>query len=487
MWHFAPWQARVWRRTRRLEAPRFVFLSAGRGAGKDILAIRSILRDALKLYGRKKRRLARGEMREVLNPLVKVWVLASAQGHLDQAWADWRGELEALARYWAPLSGFEPHETSWLFREVVRERSYILFGRGELEIEMRVTSTKDNLRGPGVDLVHWTEFAMERTTGELHRAFRTELQGTITRAGRLGRVYTTTTPKGPHGGYYDELIKRFQGVRFQDVQCDGVFSGDGLSYYHHAEWHENDLLTPEQVAMIEAEKVYGWQYDQERLARFVIGDLGGSAAFKREWVSKCMVDFLTQRDGYRQILFGVDIARFGDDFTAYVGIDDSSGEIVHVERHAKKTGADIVADLQRLHSQYPGAHFYLDSTGHRGYIADFAPSWMPLTETQFSREKEKWVGGLTMLLQMGRIRIPDPETCGGLSGEMRDGLRQLLKEMLAFVRVVKSSGGIEFAHPPGENDDVLDALMMAVMRLAARMQETMGPDRTRDAIGSLIV
>jgi hypothetical protein len=486
-WHFSKWQKAVWNATSSLSRPRFIFLNAGRGAGKDIIAIRCCLRDALKWYELQRRRIYAGEQKNALNPICKVWVTAPQENNIKQAWEDWKGELRHLAACWGPSIGIDANESDWLFREVVRENKIIVFGRGELEIEKRLTSTRDALRGPGVDLLHWTEFAMETIPGELERAFRGELPGTLTRAGRLGRVYATTTPKGPMGGFYDEMVARFGEGVVQAITDGECTSADGLSYYRHATSYANEFLTREQIQQIEAEKVNGWLYEQERLARFVVGDLGGEKAFRRDWVEKCLVGTREKREGFRQIIVGVDIARFGDDETCYLALDDESGDVLRVEFHKGRSGAEIVDDLKRLSTEFPGAQFFVDSTGHRGYIADFAPSWLPITETQFSREKEKWVGGLRMLLQLGRLRIPNPDSCAGLVGAEKEALRKLLKQMLQFVKIVKQTGGIDFRHPPGEHDDGVDALMLASMRLATRMQETLGAAGTKKALGRLVI
>lgn len=44
----------------------------------------------------------------------------------------------------------------------------------------------------------------------------------------------------------------------------------------------------------------------------------------------------------------------------------------------------------------------------------------------------------------------------------------------------------ERSHPPGEHDDGVDALMLATMRLARRMQETLGAASTKQAVGKLV-
>lgn len=490
------WQRRVWRATADLSKPRFIYLNAGRGAGKDIIAVRCVLRDALRWYSLQKRRRAAGRMRLALNPLVKIWVAAPQDHNLTQTWDDYRGALMELAAEWGPQAGFDSTETDWLFREIVREGKIVLLGRGEIEIEKRITSTRNALRGPGVDLCHWTEFASENTPGEIQRAFHEELPGTMTRSGRLGRFYGTTTPRGPMGSFWDELALRFGDDAIRDAgqavaSHDGEFvelkSNDGLYYYGVTDSYANEFLSPEQREAIRAESANGWLYEQERKAQFVIGDLGGDRAFERWWVEKCMIRERAARDGFRRVWWGVDIARMGTDETVHLGIDDVSGEILRIEVHSKRTGPEIIEDLKRLHNEYPGSTFFVDSTGHRGYIADFAPSWLPIVETQFSREKEKWVGGLKMLLQMGKIRIPDPERCAGLEGQEREALRKLLKQVFAFVRIVKQNGTIVYSHPQGEHDDCVDALLLASMRMAERLQETLGAAGTRRAIGKIVV
>jgi hypothetical protein len=470
---------------RALGSPMLVVYCAGRGAGKDILAVREALEDALILYGERKPMQVAGTLDAELNPLVKVWVLASQEQQLSQAWDDWKGALAALAREWGVMAGFEGNDTSWLFREVVREQKIFLFGRGEIEIEHRVTSTKDALRGPGVDVVHWTEFAMEKGEGELSRAYDMELSGTITRAGRFGRVYATTTPKGLKGGFWELMKRVFKGDGFKEVERGSLVSEDGLTYYRHAEDEDNVFLSERQVERMRAERSMGWKYLQERKARYVVPEAGDAGVYKREVVAKNMVGALPRREGFRFIVFGVDIARLGNDATAYVGVDDSSGDVVWAERHKKKTGQEIVADLVRLNARFPGCKFRVDSTGHRGYIADFAPSTLNIEETQFSREKEKWVMGLLMLLQMGRLGIPDPEVCGGLAPEFKGALGVLIEELLSFQKIENNQGQVKFSHPDGGTDDVLDGLMLATMDLAKRMQGTLGADGTKRAMDNL--
>jgi hypothetical protein len=503
-WQWSEWQRGVWRDTAKLELPKSIWMNCGRGAGKDIIAIRCIIRDAMKLWQRKKRQAQAGK-HVPMNPIVKIWVVAFQDANLDQTWADWNGELKHLAEQWGAVSGYEATETDWLFREIVREGKIVLFGRGEIEIEKRLVYTRGALRGQGVDFVHWTEHAHEQFPGMFLRGLKDELQGTITRAGRLGRMYSTTTPREPDEPYAVELKTRF-GNDVLDVANGSARSANGLDVYYSFDSYSCEFLEPWQVTQIRAEEADGWRYERERLARFVVGDLGGELVFDRAWIEKCLyqkraeparpkaaVDELEEWQrarmprrhvvAFRPRTCGVDIARFGEDETAYFVIEEwdeppvptakASGPcavIVHAELHRKLPGQEVVADLKRLHDEW-GCDYVVDETGHRGYIADFAPSWLNFTATQFGRHKEKWVTGLKMLLQMGRLFIPDPETSEGLDDAVRDALRKLIKQLCQYTKTVRGSGAIEYSHPSGGHDDAVDGCMLGCMRIIERIQE----------------
>lgn len=531
-WGWSRFQRRVWNATLDLDRPKLIVLTFGRGAGKDVVADRCMIRDLIALWGRKKKQLAAAERGDagaramVTNPMVAGWLIAPADANLAQTRDDWNGELRRLARHWGTMAGYEEENTEWLFRRTVRDQQWTLFGEGEIEVGERLSSTKNALRGPGIDLVKWTEFAMETSPGEIGRAWKEELRGTTTRAGRLGRIYLTTTPKGPFGEFHEEMRRLFgedvfevadgvegrvlrewegagrpagwrdeaTGARVVEGVVEGAWgerwSEDGLGVFFQGDSFCCEYLTEDQEALIRGE-AGGWEYVQERRARMVIADMSGDAAFGRKDVEKCVVpappvgsavaspaedDRLAHRrpagrgPRFRRIRVGVDIARFGDDFTVYCGVDIDTGEIVYLERKKHADGQEVVSDLERIAGMFPGCEFLVDDTGHRGYVSDFAPRSMNITGTQFSRAKEKWVGGLKMLFQMGRLRIPDPERYPGLSPEMRAALRELLKEVLSFQRVVKQSGAVEYRHPKGMHDDCVDALMLGTMEMAGELR-----------------
>lgn len=474
-WRLAPWQREVWNQTRDLAMPRTIWMCCGRGAGKDIVAIRCAIRDALKLYRSK----ASAPSHLVLNPKVRVWILAPSEHSLVQTREDVLGELRNLQTQWCMAEGE-------LFRHHRRDCKISIFGRGEIEMAYLVTTRPDSLRGPGVDIALYTELGAEMREG----GYREELQGTLTRAGRLGRLYAYSTPKGPQGLFFQELRRFFGGgeegeKRLLACQNQCVRSENGLELYAHADSFANTFLTPEQVRQIQAEDDGGWQYKQERLARFVIGDLGGDKAFERHEIDKCLVSCAVERPGYRRYSIGVDVARYGEDDTCLVCVDEDSGDLMRVQFFRHFSGPETVRAIEALAAEFKGAHITADSTGHTAYVSDWTS--LAVEDVQFSRRKERWVGGLRMLLQMGKLRIPNPDTYPGLSGIDRENIRKLLRQLYEFVRVVRQNGGIDFRHPPGEHDDGVDGLILATMRMATRIQGTIGPEQTRQTARGLMI
>jgi len=392
------------------------------------------------------------------------------------------GMMGECAREWGPLVGAEEGETDWLFQEVVREGKIVIFGRGEIEVEKKLYATPAALRGAGVDLVHWTEFALEAAPGQLHRAWREEIQGTLTRAGRLGRIYATTTPKGPFGVFHEEMTARF-GEDVVDLENGFRLSEDGRVLYGTFDSFANEFLTEQQRADIRSEEASSpTLYQQERRARFVVTDGGGQRVLEPNWVMDCLVG--AKRKAKGAVVFGVDVARLGQDWTGFVGVCQDSGGVVRVERYQKLLGQQVVDHIVRLNAEFPGAEFVVDDTGHRGYLADFAPKTIRFRPTQFTREKEKWVGGMVMLLQLRKLEIPDPEKAE-LGTAERMAIRVLVQELIQYQKIVSNSGGVKYSHPSGGHDDLLDALMMASMDLAAKLRGTVDTRKSQERVAAL--
>ena len=465
-WLFSEWQREVWNETLDLGLPKTIWMNCGRGAGKDILAIRCVIRDALKLYLEKKNApKVRGL---VLNPIVKVWLLAPSDHALVQTRRDFEGELRDLAAAWEL-----PDEDLWHHHR--RDCSFSIFGKSEIEIHYQVTSRKDSLRGPGVDLCLYTEFAAETREA----AFREELKGTLTRAGRLGRLYAYSTPKGPQGLFYEEC-KRVAGGEHElaKVQNRMIRSEDGLEIYAHADSLQNDFLTDHQRAQIAAEKVDGCIYDQERGAKFVVLDKGGSVVYPREIIAKNFAHRPPDKRG-RNYVVGVDISRLGDDWTVFVVLDYDAKAVVRVERYQKTTGPEIVSHMERIAKELGqgGTEFLMDATSHQAFIKDFCPRYLRVTELKvYDKDKERMVLGLRFLMDLGKVTLPDPDRWPFKSEAERDAAKVMHKELLQFTKVVDSRGRIRYSAPPGAHDDTVCALYQACDPIARSLMQEGLPD-----------
>lgn len=487
-WRFSAWQREVWDATRELALPSTVLLVAGRGAGKDIVAMRCILRDALRLYAAKKGGLSDGL---VMNPLVKIWVVGPQENNLKQAWDDWLGELRALAAWWGEPLGHAPHEHEWLWREISRENKIILFGKGEIEFEQRLTKAKGALRGPGVDFVHFTEFGMEPTPGQCERAWRAELPGTITRAGRLGRCYLTTTPYGPKGVLHELAAEACGGKKqVAEVVNAGAMAEGGRLLYRHAEWSENEFLTAEQRAQIESERSMGWIFEQERLARFVQADAGGMRLYEREWIERAYRTRPPEKPP-RNVLVGTDLARLGDDALVFAVIDEDEAEVLRMEVHPSSTGPEIVAHMERIHREFaPGGarvEFMMDQTAHQGFVADFLPPGIRATGLKiYEREKERQALNLGQLLERGLLGIPHPALYPFASERDRRGAEVLVEELLMYSRIVGQGGRARYAAPGQQHDDAVTALMIGADPIARSVVGRADGEKAVQAVSELI-
>ena len=64
-WRWSAWQEEVWEDSEDLDGPDVIDLCMGRGAGKDIVAMRCALRDAFMLWGLRQASRAGGRGPEV--------------------------------------------------------------------------------------------------------------------------------------------------------------------------------------------------------------------------------------------------------------------------------------------------------------------------------------------------------------------------------------------------------------------------------------
>lgn len=451
-WKFSKWQKPVWNETRDLlSGPKKIWIVAGRGAGKDIVSIRCVIRDAIKLYHHKKA----NPSDLVLNPLVRVWVLGPSEKGLKQTRMDLESELRALAKFW----GF-PFESICYHNP--RENYYELFGKDQIHFEYLLTSTNDSLRGPGVDLAIWTEFSSEKRPA----AYLEEFPGTINRAGRLGRTYIYTTPKDPVGLLHKEVCRVIGGEENREKIINSFkYSADGREVYFHADFRQNEFLTQDQIAFAMAERANGIEtFERERLALFRWKAVDEDAVYEKEWVDKCLVTKPLDKKP-TDVLVGGDLSRLGKDETVFAIVCKKTSQLYRLEVYKKTSGTEIVSHIERIANEFgPGqTEFLLDMVGHQSFVKDWLPRYVRVTEIVANeREKERLVLNLVYLFQIGKLRIPHPDKFPFSSQLEKNAIKKLYQQLLNYQKVVNSRGKIKYGHGQNQHDDTVAALYQAV-------------------------
>ncbi|MBI1291190.1 hypothetical protein GC173_08085 [bacterium] len=181
------------------------------------------------------------------------------------------------------------------------------------------------------------------------------------------------------------------------------------------------------------------------------------------------------------------MARLGDDFTVFAVVDYDSGMLLRVERYAKTTGPEIVAHMERLAMEWGNPEFLMDHTAHQAYIGDFAPRYLRVTGMKiYDREKERLVLNLKFLLQVSRLRVPDPDRFSFRSDAERDAVRELVKEVTQFQKVVNSQGQVRYSAPSGGHDDCLTAWYLAVDPIARDMKGKLDGEKVRSKVAAVL-
>ena len=75
--------------------------------------------------------------------------------------------------------------------------------------------------------------------------------------------------------------------------------------------------------------------------------------------------------------------------------------------------------------------------------------------------KEAMTTNMTFMLEQEQIELLDPLKC---EGDMRAAVEAQIRELRAWKGYKMPSGGTRYAGPPGQNDDMAVAVMMAALK-----------------------
>lgn len=186
---------------------------------------------------------------------------------------------------------------------------------------------------------------------------------------------------------------------------------------------------------------------QEWLAEF----LAGTGEVFRGY-GNCIADSLKAPQNRHYYYMGVDLAKH-QDWTVLTVIDANTFEVVHIDRFNQ-----IDYPLQKLRifetaRRYNNAAVYLDATGIGDPIFDdLSQMGMNVQAFKFtSSSKTKLIDKLSIYLEHSKIAIPNHP--------------DLMQELSNYTYKMSGSGNTQYSAPPGQHDDMVSSLALAVWPL----------------------
>lgn len=241
-----------------------------------------------------------------------------------------------------------------------------------------------------------------------------------------GEWVLTSTPYGARGFLYD---------KFHD---ENWFSQQVSSY-------DNPNADPDFIDNELADGMSKMQYKQEILGQF---EPAQDAFFDPETIKRNVA--LDEVDGVgSRCYMGVDPARFGKDYSAFVCVDNM-GQVFHIESTNQKPLTDAMGRVRRLNSIYGFERIYVDENALGGGLLDDLQEDLRNVEGfKFSRTSRPAVyQHLKKMLEDDELTLPDH--------------RRLKRELLEMQHRITSAGNLQVHHPDDGHDDHADALALAL-------------------------
>lgn len=210
---------------------------------------------------------------------------------------------------------------------------------------------------------------------------------------------------------------------------------------------EDTHAIPEDVLEDERRQMPHDLFEQEYYCKFVEG---AGAFFRNIDNSKWKGEDKIEPDKRYQI--GIDLGKY-QDFTVLTAIDKHLHRVHKQERFNQMDWQTQEAKIEAFIRRYNNAEAWVDSTGVGDPIFENLASRglnvQPYTFTE--RSRRELLDNLRLLLEEGRIKIPDDET--------------LINELRSFQYSLTDTGRIKVGVPEGVHDDTVMSLALSVWRL----------------------
>lgn len=330
-----------------------------------------------------------------------------------------------------------------------QERIYWLLkddGSVHSTIEFRSADRPESLRGDGVHA------AVADEACYWNKQSYVSLWTTMTQT--MGLLRVISTPKGKNW-FYEEWLKGWDGDHMEGPDLKLRSEHPFIKSYRLPTW-SNPFIKPEAIETLR--KIFTInQFQQEIEARF-LDDAAG--AFKN--LRECQRSRLLSKPirGQRYIL-AVDWAKH-EDYTTFVVVDETSKEVVHLERHNDVDWNINISRAIRCAKEWNQASMIVDSTGIGDVIFDQIKSAYPYLygfNMGTNSGKVQLIQRLQLSFERTEILIPNPSE--QTRGDFVEAAEQLLHELRMYAVDTSQFGRLIFSAPDGYHDDYVVALALA--------------------------
>lgn len=234
-------------------------------------------------------------------------------------------------------------------------------------------------------------------------------------------------------------------------------SGYFYEKYNNERWFSVQVSTmecpdvPDDVLKEAEEDLSNIEYKREILAEFSQNE---NQAIPEPAIKQCIHRGEDIGDEYPSFSggrcwLGVDPARFGEDRSVYVLLDDE-GNVFDVKIDGKSSGRDIKGRIHNLNDEYHFEKILIDETGFGGGPFDDLVESLPNVEgVKFSLESKQDVyQTMIKVMEDSQITIPDD--------------RDLIGELRSVEYELTPRGKVKYHASSGGRDDFPDSLSLAI-------------------------
>jgi len=313
-------------------------------------------------------------------------------------------------------------------------KKFVRFDNNAEILSLPVGDSGSGIRNLSVDVLYATEAAY--IPNEVFKAVEPMTFATN------GDIWLESTPNGTSGRFYkSHQDSSFTQFRMPSTKCPGVSSSQ-LEDFKRGKT-EREIKEEIYGEFVSSSDTY---LDSKLIQRnFYDGSVKASRV----------------RNNASYVL-GVDIARSGEDETAYVILENPPSQdwwqVKNIITKRKKPTTDIMGRIKQLDKIYGFSGVAIDENAVGGGVADVLQEdqvdFEPVTFTQ--KSKHNMYEALKFALEKEKVKLPN-----GTALNSTDTQEKMYQQLNQLEYEYSRSGLLKIHHPDGGHDDIPDALALA--------------------------